>query len=364
MPVHMSEKEFKASGLGGSAPEPKAPRAPRQPSVITHTHYHEARQPAPKTVTSERHPVGTPWGHVKKARNSLGSVALPAPVDPAANYWNFTALTLIALFIVYIVKKGTLDTWASILFYQVAKIPSVENPTPNVPDIQSGQTPMGVPSPGLIGVCGKYPLRCNSVNVVSMPLFGPSGNIPSFGPAAPFAHQFEAEASCRENKRVILADDMGVGKTLPAILASEGRTIVICPATTKGNWRREILRAKPDARVLILSGRIDRDFIVLLEPEIDFIILNYDIVDGWSQSLLDWRPDPCICDEAHSSPSEGYVMSGGGASIGWDGREGLLLTASYPKNSNTWEGTGKDHIKSDSGYIEVYCIGLKVVDAP
>ena len=67
--------------------------------------------------------------------------------------------------------------------------------------------------------------------------------------------------------------------------------------------------------------------------------------------------------EDTARPSEGYVMTGGGASLGWTGKAGLLLTASYPRDSNTWEGKGKDHVSGDSGFIEVYCIGVKVVDA-
>jgi len=62
-------------------------------------------------------------------------------------------------------------------------------------------------------------------------------------------------------------------------------------------------------------------------------------------------------------PDEKYQMTGGGASLGWEGKEGLLLTASYPKDSNTWEGKGKDHLKGDRGFIEVYRIGVRVVDA-
>jgi hypothetical protein len=38
-------------------------------------------------------------------------------------------------------------------------------------------------------------------------------------------------------------------------------------------------------------------------------------------------------------PISRYMMTGGGASL----FEGLLLTASYPKDGNTWEARGKDH---------------------
>jgi len=66
---------------------------------------------------------------------------------------------------------------------------------------------------------------------------------------------------------------------------------------------------------------------------------------------------------ALASPSSGYVMVGGGAALNFRGN-GMLLTQSYPRESNTWEGQGKDHVEPDSGTIDAYCIGLKVVDAP
>jgi SWI/SNF-related matrix-associated actin-dependent regulator 1 of chromatin subfamily A len=116
-------------------------------------------------------------------------------------------------------------------------------------------------------------------------------------------YQLEAEAFCREKKRVILADDMGVGKTLPAIRAAAGRTIVLCPATTKQNWRREILRERPGAHVLTLARRapdkLAAGLCLELPPKADFIILNYEIADAWQDSLIAWRPDTVIADEAH-----------------------------------------------------------------
>jgi hypothetical protein len=66
---------------------------------------------------------------------------------------------------------------------------------------------------------------------------------------------------------------------------------------------------------------------------------------------------------ALASPSSRYVMVGGGAALNFRGN-GMLLTQSYPRESNTWEGQGKDHVEPDSGTIDAYCIGLKVVDAP
>jgi MAC/Perforin domain len=62
---------------------------------------------------------------------------------------------------------------------------------------------------------------------------------------------------------------------------------------------------------------------------------------------------------ASVEPLSGYVMTGGGASI----FEGMLLTASYPKDETTWEARGKDHGVPHSGKVAAYCIGLKVADS-
>jgi SNF2 family DNA or RNA helicase len=67
----------------------------------------------------------------------------------------------------------------------------------------------------------------------------------------PFQHQLEAVKFLVENKKVILAHDMGLGKTKSALMASsilqdyyknqgvDLKIIVICPASLKINWVRE-----------------------------------------------------------------------------------------------------------------------------
>jgi SNF2 family DNA or RNA helicase len=60
-----------------------------------------------------------------------------------------------------------------------------------------------------------------------------------------FPHQVKGIAFLLGRKRAILADDMGLGKTRQAILAlrhaaPEGPHLVVCPASVKPNWAREI----------------------------------------------------------------------------------------------------------------------------
>jgi hypothetical protein len=77
--------------------------------------------------------------------------------------------------------------------------------------------------------------------------------------------------------------------------------------------------------------------------------------------------------EEDASPESQYVMTGGGASLRWSDyseipvrelNRGLELTGSYPKDRSTWQGQGKDQPRHPTqGSIEVYAIGVKVVDA-
>lgn len=80
----------------------------------------------------------------------------------------------------------------------------------------------------------------------------------------------------------LLADEMGLGKTLQAIafsLVNNFRSLVICPASLKVNWTREILKFT-DEKPYILQGTIpsnyDIAFIIANKPK--FVIINYDII--------------------------------------------------------------------------------------
>jgi SNF2 family DNA or RNA helicase len=77
-----------------------------------------------------------------------------------------------------------------------------------------------------------------------------------------FPHQIEGVAFLLRRRRAILADDMGLGKTRQAITALEveepaGPYLVICPATVKRNWAREIKIVLPGATVRLLAGASD-----------------------------------------------------------------------------------------------------------
>ena len=64
-----------------------------------------------------------------------------------------------------------------------------------------------------------------------------------------FPHQIEGVAFLLGRRRAILADDMGLGKTRQAIVALRhaapaGPYLVVCPASVKRNWAREIAHCR------------------------------------------------------------------------------------------------------------------------
>lgn len=123
-----------------------------------------------------------------------------------------------------------------------------------------------------------------------------------------FPHQEEGIKFLVKNKGCILADSMGLGKTIQSITAAlecdAQRVLVVCPSSLKINWMREIENFTDD--VAIVSGREWVDA--------RFVIVNYDVLknfhtiidpkkeyEEWEirSNIADFNPDLMILDEAH-----------------------------------------------------------------
>ena len=113
-----------------------------------------------------------------------------------------------------------------------------------------------------------------------------------------YPHQADGVAFLLSKKRAILADDMGLGKTRQAIVAMEagcpeGTILIVCPASIKLNWKREILMVDDKATIEVLG--IDTN----QTDTPRWIIINYDILSKHADRLhaIDWAG--VILDEAH-----------------------------------------------------------------
>jgi SWI/SNF-related matrix-associated actin-dependent regulator 1 of chromatin subfamily A len=118
----------------------------------------------------------------------------------------------------------------------------------------------------------------------------------------PLLHQKEAIQKLVENKKFILADDMGLGKTTSTIIAGletgAKKILIICPATLKINWKREIENYS-DRPIYIAEGKN-------FSTEHDFVIINYDILKNFhdtknkdNSQIIRADFDLVIVDEAH-----------------------------------------------------------------
>jgi SWI/SNF-related matrix-associated actin-dependent regulator 1 of chromatin subfamily A len=100
-------------------------------------------------------------------------------------------------------------------------------------------------------------------------------------------------------RRAFLADEQGLGKTVEALatLEADGAypAVVVCPASLKLNWMREIERWLPGRTAQALSGNGRGAPIAAAE----ITVVNYDIVAARLPELCALQPDALVLDESH-----------------------------------------------------------------
>lgn len=115
-----------------------------------------------------------------------------------------------------------------------------------------------------------------------------------------YPHQVEGLAFLLGRRRAILADDMGLGKTRQSILAMQeaapqGPWLVVCPASVKRNWAREIQTVLGGQQKVIVVGTEA----VPPKSYTGWVVINYNIL---TRHLADLKKLPwsgLVFDEAH-----------------------------------------------------------------
>jgi SWI/SNF-related matrix-associated actin-dependent regulator of chromatin subfamily A-like protein 1 len=113
-----------------------------------------------------------------------------------------------------------------------------------------------------------------------------------------YPHQADGVAFLLSRKRALLADDMGLGKTRQAIVAlrtavPDGIHLVVCPASLKLNWKREILMVDPSSGVEVIGH--DREPVA----NAGWVIVNYDLLKKEADRLRGIAWSGVVLDEAH-----------------------------------------------------------------
>ena len=166
----------------------------------------------------------------------------------------------------------------------------------------------------------------------------------------PLTHQKEAIQKLVENKKFILADDMGLGKTTSTIIAAlesgSKKVLIICPATLKINWKREIENYS-DKTVFIAESKN-------FSTEADFVIINYDIIKNFHDTkkkdesqILASNFDLVIVDEAH------YIKNA-------TAQRTKLINDIVKKTERLWLLTGTPMTSRPIDYFNL----LSLVDSP
>jgi ERCC4-related helicase len=120
-----------------------------------------------------------------------------------------------------------------------------------------------------------------------------------------YPYQKEGVQFALFKKAAIIADEMGLGKTLQAITVAIlkkaifqcAKVLVVCPASLKEQWKREIERFT-DEKVTVLSGsKIERQETYKTNTDF-FKITNYEAVLRDILAIQRFQPDLIILDEA------------------------------------------------------------------
>jgi SNF2 family DNA or RNA helicase len=98
-----------------------------------------------------------------------------------------------------------------------------------------------------------------------------------------------------ETRRSFIADEMGLGKTVQAIAAirhlNSLPAVIVCPASVKLNWLKEINKWVPEWKVKVLKGTKGN----LVHA--DIYIVNYDVLIHWEPKFHSIKS--AIFDESH-----------------------------------------------------------------
>jgi SWI/SNF-related matrix-associated actin-dependent regulator 1 of chromatin subfamily A len=136
-------------------------------------------------------------------------------------------------------------------------------------------------------------------------------------------------------RRTFIADEPGLGKTIQA-LAFLRKTdafpaVVVCPASVKAVWKREAGIWLRDKRVRVISGRApyeDPTVNVLFSVAIDadIMVVNYDILPSWAETLATRQPKAVIFDESHYIKTSGAKRTQAARVIAKKQQNILMLT--------------------------------------
>jgi superfamily II DNA or RNA helicase len=191
-----------------------------------------------------------------------------------------------------------------------------------------------------------------------------------------FPYQVEGVAFLASRGRAVLADDMGLGKTLQAIAAAAWlqqnkelrRVLVICPASLKHQWAREIERFTDLSAQVVQGGPETRQ--AQYRKENTFAIVNYELIMrdlsvineilkpdllilDEAQRIKNWRTKTAACIKLISS-RYAFVLSGTPLENRLEDLYSLLQVIDHRVLGPLWRFMVDFHVSDDRGKVIGY----------
>jgi SWI/SNF-related matrix-associated actin-dependent regulator of chromatin subfamily A-like protein 1 len=173
----------------------------------------------------------------------------------------------------------------------------------------------------------------------------------------PYNFQKEGINWLLNKDRGILGDDLGLGKTFQSIIAALEtgckKILVICPASLKLNWRKELMPFTQDVSVITKKWEPAR-----------FTIINYDILPKYLKEIEKYKVELLIADEAHYAKNSTSKRSKAVAKIAKKAKRVWLLTGTPIANKpidfyNLLKICSHELGKNKAVFGENYCGGVK-----
>jgi SNF2 family DNA or RNA helicase len=115
-------------------------------------------------------------------------------------------------------------------------------------------------------------------------------------------YQIDAVKKMVDKKAILVAYEMGLGKTPMTIAAIEELqpkfTLVLCLASLKYQWQKEIAKFSDSTSIVIDGTKAQRTKLYATADSFDYVIMNYEqVVNDWDV-IANFKFDAIVCDEA------------------------------------------------------------------
>ena len=158
----------------------------------------------------------------------------------------------------------------------------------------------------------------------------------------PFAHQIETAGFLSLNPRCFCLNDMGTGKTMSVIWASDylmklgviKRVLIVAPLSILDTaWRADLFKTAMHRRVDIAHGSAAKRK-AIIASDAEYVIINYDGIEIVHKEIMEGGFDLIVCDECFIAGTK-VLTPTGSAPIESLKADDEVLTSSGPQRIKT-----------------------------